>query len=108
MSYCNEKLMITAGDDFSLAVCFEYEDGVFDFAEGMRAVMIVHFGDESEEFEAAEYSGNTAKFNLSGEDTERLYERNKHGEFYICIRAVFPDGSRYTPIHRQLLFIEGC
>ena len=103
------ELHCIAGDDLTLAVDFTDGGAALELAEGDQAELILHLPDGMEQvFAAAAQDGSTATFVFSGAQTANLLEQNPTGEFRYCIRLTFADGSRYTPVYRQLLLIAGC
>ena len=103
------ELHCIAGDDLTLAVDFTDGGAALELAEGDRAELILHLPDGTEQvFAAAAQDGNTATFLLTGVQTAELLTQNPTGEFRYCVRLTFADGSRYTPVYRQLLLIAGC
>lgn len=107
MSYY--ELHCVAGDDLTLAVDFTDGGAALELAEGDRAELVLHLPDGTEQVLAADLQdGSTATFLLTGAKTAELLAQNPTGEFRYCIRLTFADGSRYTPVYRQLLLIAGC
>lgn len=103
------ELHCIAGDDLTLAVDFTADRQALELADSDRAELILHLPDGAEQvFAAAAQDGNTATFLLTGAKTAELLAQNPTGEFRYCIRLTFADGSRYTPVYRQLLLIAGC
>lgn len=105
----NDKIVIVAGDDFTLGVDFyDEKNQPFDLSEGDKCELVIHLGNKEESFTPVEQSGNTAKFFLSGEVTISLTENKNSGMFEYCVRITLADGTRQTPIHRESLTIERC
>ena len=103
------ELHCIAGDDLTLAVDFTDGGAALELSDGDVAELVLHFPAGTEQvFAAAAQDGNTATFLLTSAQTAELLTQNPTGEFRYCIRLTFADGSRYTPVYRQLLLIAGC
>lgn len=106
----NNEITVIAGDDLCIAVdlSFDNDKTVFDFADGAKAVMLLHHNGMTEEIQAAEYDRNVAKFLLPGEETKRLSEMHNIYNFCFCIKVILPNGICNTPVYRHPLNIKRC